>query len=105
MAVFVFYKNTQPFLEETIMKVTAATESIMPIRMFAVIASLKTTAPTRMAVTGSNTPSTEVFAAPIFLVERASVVVDMIVGKTASPIMLSHANALSKPRYISISAV
>ena len=34
MAVFVFYKNTQPFLEETIMKVTAATERIMTFPEF-----------------------------------------------------------------------
>ena len=46
---------------------------------------------------GSNTPSTEALVAPIFLVEIASVAVETMVGKIASPTKLSQSMLVSIP--------
>ncbi len=73
------------------MKVTAITEIKMPMMMFDVSASPKTSVPTRMAVIGSNTPMTDAFVAPMFLVAIAKVAVDTIVGRIASPMRFIHA--------------
>ena len=57
----------------------------MPITMFEVKGSPNISVPTRMAVIGSNTPSTEAFVAPILRVAMASVAVETIVGSSANP--------------------
>ena len=72
------------------MNVTAAVAIVMPIIMLAVRASPKTIVPTRMAVIGSNTPSTEAFVAPMFLVATARVAVETIVGRIANPIRFAQ---------------
>ena len=75
---------------KAIMNVTAAVAIVMPIIMLAVRASPKTIVPTRMAVIGSNTPSTEAFVAPMFLVATARVAVETIVGRIANPIRFAQ---------------
>ena len=65
----------------------------MPVMMFAVSASPKTTVPTRIAVIGSKTPNTEALVAPMFLEAIARVAVDTIVGRTARPMRLPQAIA------------
>ena len=87
---------------EIIMNITANMAINMPMMMLLVSASPKTKVPTRMAVIGSNTPSTEAFVAPIFRVATANVAVDTIVGRMASPIRLSQARLLSMPAIISV---
>ena len=84
-------------LVTTIMNITAMTAMDMPMTMFEVSASPNTRVPTRIAVIGSNTPSTEVFVAPMFLVETARVAIETMVGITASPTRLTHAIVLSSP--------
>ena len=80
-----------------IIKVTAPIASRMPVRMLLVSASPKAMVPTRMAVMGSKTPSTEALVAPMFLVDMASVAVDTIVGKMASPTRYSQSLVLAMP--------
>ena len=63
----------------------------MPRTMLVVRASPKTSVPTRIAVIGSNTPSTDALVAPILRVAIANVAVDIIVGKIAKPTRLPHA--------------
>ena len=65
--------------------------------MFVVSASPKTRVPTSMAVIGSKTPRTEALVAPMFLVAMARVAVETMVGRTASPMRLSHAPPVSSP--------
>ena len=84
-------------LVAVIMKVMATTEMRMPTTMLAVRASPNTMAPTKIAVMGSNTPSTEAFVAPMFRVAKASVAVDTTVGSNASPTRLLHAATPSMP--------
>lgn len=79
------------------MKVTATTDIRMPITMLGVSASLNTSVPTRIAVIGSNTPSTDALVAPMFLVAIARVAVDTIVGNTARPTRFIHAVPESSP--------
>ena len=74
-----------------IMNVMATIEIRMPTTTFVVSASPKTSVPTRMAVTGSKTPSTEALVAPMLRVAMASVAVDTMVGSTASPTRFSQA--------------
>ena len=57
----------------------------MPRIMFVVKGSPNISVPTRMAVIGSNTPSTEAFVAPILRVAMASIAVDTTVGNRANP--------------------
>ena len=64
-----------------IIKVTAMT---MPITMFEVNGSPNISVATRMAVIGSNTPSTEALVAPIFRVAIANVAVETMVGNIAN---------------------
>ena len=61
------------------MKVTATIDIRIPITMLEVRASPNTNVPTRIAVIGSNTPNTDAFVAPMFLVAIARVAVDTIV--------------------------
>ena len=84
-------------LVTAIIKVTATTEINIPVMIFDVSASPKTTVPTRIAVIGSKTPNTEAFVAPIFLVAIAKVAVETIVGRIASPIRFVHAIPDSSP--------
>ena len=65
--------------------------------IFTVIFSPNANAPTRIAVTGSNTPRTEAFVGPIILVAIASIAVEITVGITASPIRLPQTSMLSNP--------
>lgn len=74
-----------------IMNVMATIEIRIPTTIFVVSASPKTSVPTRMAVTGSKTPSTEALVAPMLRVAMASVAVDTMVGSTASPTRFSQA--------------
>lgn len=87
------------------MKVTAAMARAIPTIMLVVIASPKTTAPTRIAVTGSKTPSTDALVAPILRVARANVAVETIVGSIASPTRFSHADGHSIPVVIELLSV
>ena len=80
-----------------IMNTTATTEIRMPVTTFVVRASPKTNVPTRMAVTGSKTPRTDAFVAPMFLVATARVAVETMVGNIASPVRLIHALPPSMP--------
>ncbi len=61
--------------------------------MFQDIFSPNTRVPMSMAVSGSKTPITEAFAAPIIFVEAARVAVDMTVGMTARSTRLIHIEA------------
>ena len=54
------------------MKRTAAMQMTMPARMFTVSGSPKTSVPTKIAVTGSKAPKTDVFVGPMRRVERAT---------------------------------
>ena len=74
----------------------------MPVMMFAVSASPKTTVPTRIAVNGSKTPNTEAFVAPMFLVAIAKDAVDTIVGRTARPMRLNQDITPSSPDMSSV---
>ena len=74
-----------------IMNVMATIEIRMPTTTFVVSASPKTSVPTRMAVTGSKTPSTEALVAPMLRVAMASVAVDKMGGSRASPTRVSQA--------------
>lgn len=87
------------------MNVIAIIEIKIPTMMFVVIGSPKTNAPTSIAVIGSNTPRTDAFVAPIFLVAIANVAVETIVGSMASPMRLSHAILFTKPLVISTSDI
>lgn len=52
---------------------------------FTVTGSLNNKAPTAIAVTGSKTPKTDVFVAPINFVEIAKVIREIMVGNNANP--------------------
>jgi len=54
----------------------------MPRIMFVVKGSPNISVPTRIAVIGSKTPSTEALVAPIFRVAMANVAVETIVGNS-----------------------
>ena len=69
----------------------------MPMMMFTVAGSENARVPIRIAVTGSNTPRTEVFVGPIILVETASARRETIVGKIASPKRLTMSIEVSMP--------
>ena len=74
------------------MKVMAAMVRTMPMMTLVVTGSPNAIAPTRMAVTGSNTPRTEALVAPISLVATASVAVETmgITGETLCEEMVRH---------------
>lgn len=65
-----------------IINVTATTEIEIPVIMFELSASPKTGVPTSIAVIGSNTPNTEAFVAPIFLVAIANPSLSGLLHKT-----------------------
>ena len=85
-----------------IINVTAIIEMQMPSMMFVVSGSPNITVPTRIAVMGSNTPSTDAFVAPMLRVAMARDAVDTIVGSNARPIRLSHAAPPSMPAVIAV---
>ena len=74
----------------------------MPTMMFVVSGSANIIVPTRIAVIGSNTPSTDAFVAPILRVAIARVAVDTMVGSSAKPIKFSHAVLPSIPAVIAV---
>ena len=65
--------------------------------IFSVNDSPKKIVPTAIAVTGSNTPSTEVLVGPMILVAIASVSNDTNVGNTASQIRFIQQYQPSRP--------
>ena len=75
----------------------------MPRTMLEVKGSPKISVPTRIAVIGSKTPSTEAFVAPILRVAMASVAVEMIVGSSANPTKLSQSPLVVMPAVIAVS--
>ena len=68
------------------MNVTDIMAMVMPMIILDVKGSPNTRVPTSMAVIGSKTPRTDAFVAPILRVATASVAVEIIVGRIASPI-------------------
>lgn len=84
-------------LESEITNETAIIEIMIPVIMFHVSGSPNIMVPTRIAVTGSNTPSTDALVAPILRVATARVDVETIVGNKASPKRLAHAAAPEMP--------
>ena len=75
----------------------------MPSTMLVVSGSPNISVPTRMAVIGSKTPSTEAFVAPILRVAMASVAVETIVGSRANPTKLSQSPPVVMPPVIALS--
>lgn len=65
----------------SVIKITDAMQMAMPQAIFPVKGPEKTRVPTSIAVMGSNTPSTEAFVGPMFLLETASARSAIIVGK------------------------
>ena len=86
-----------------IINVTATMAMQMPTTMLVVSGSPNINVPTRMAVIGSKTPSTEAFVAPIFRVAMARVAVETIVGSSAKPTKFSQAIPPSIPVVIVVS--
>ena len=64
------------------MNVTDTMAMVMPMTILDVKGSPNTRVPTRMAVTGSKTPNTDAFVAPILRVATASVAVEIIAAET-----------------------
>ena len=75
----------------------------MPTTMLVVSGSPNISVPTRMAVIGSKTPSTEAFVAPILRVAMASVAVETIVGSSAKPTKFSQSPPEVIPAVIEVS--
>ena len=75
----------------------------MPRRMLVVKGSPNISVPTRIAVIGSNTPSTEALVAPIFLVAMANVAVETMVGNRAKPTRFSQSQPVVIPAEIAVS--
>jgi len=67
---------------------TAARQRVIPTSILGVIGSMKRTVPMSMAVTGSNTPRTDVRVGPIRRVAMARVSIEIMVGNTARPVRL-----------------
>ena len=86
-----------------IINVTATMAMQMPATMLVVSGSPNISVPTRMAVIGSKTPSTEAFVAPMLRVAMARVAVETIVGSSAKPTKLSHALPPSIPAVMAVS--
>ena len=86
-----------------IINVTATMAMQMPTMMLVVRGSPNINVPTKMAVIGSKTPSTEAFVAPILRVAMASVAVETMVGSSAKPTKLSQAAPPSIPAVIVVS--
>ena len=89
-------------LVDIIIKVMASIAIIIPMTMLFVRVSPKTRVPTKIAVIGSNTPSTDAFVAPMFRVATANVAVDMMVGRMARQTKLSQSRLQSMPVIISV---
>ena len=75
----------------------------MPRRIFVVKGSPNISVPIRIAVIGSNTPSTEALVAPIFRVAMANVAVETIVGNSAKPTKFSQSPLVVIPAEIAVS--
>ena len=75
----------------------------IPKRMFVVKGSPNISVPIRIAVIGSNTPSTEALVAPIFRVAMANVAVETMVGKRAKPAKFSQSPPVVIPAEIAVS--
>ena len=75
----------------------------MPRRMFVVKGSPNISVPIRIAVIGSNTPSTEALVAPIFRVAMANVAVETMVGNSAKPTKFSQSPPVVIPAEIAVS--
>ena len=75
----------------------------MPRRMFVVKGSPNISVPIRIAVIGSNTPSTEALVAPIFRVAMANVAVETMVGNSAKPTKFSQSFPVVIPAEIAVS--
>ncbi len=75
----------------------------IPTMMFVVSGSPNITVPTTMAVMGSNTPSTEALVAPMLREAMASVAVETMVGRRASPTRLSQSAPVVIPAVIAVS--
>lgn len=75
----------------------------MPRRMFVVKGSPNISVPIRIAVIGSNTPSTEALVAPIFRVAMANVAVETMVGKRAKPAKFNQSPPVVIPAEIGAS--
>ena len=86
-----------------IINVTATMAMHMPTIMLVVSGAPNIIVPTKMAVIGSKTPSTEAFVAPMLRVAMASVAVETIVGSSAKPTKLSQALPPSIPAVIVVS--
>ena len=82
------------------MNVTATIDMPIPNTMLALSGSPNISVPTRIAVIGSNTPSTEALVAPMLREAMARVAVETIVGSSASPKRHSHAVLPSMPAVI-----
>ena len=91
-----------PYLVESAEDLKYIIAMQMPSMMFVVSGSPNITVPTRIAVMGSNTPSTDAFVAPMLRVAMARDAVDTIVGSNARPIRLSHAAPPSMPAVIAV---
>ena len=91
------YQYSAYLFVEIIIKLTANIAISMPMIMLLVSASPKTNVPTRIAVMGSNTPSTDAFVAPILRVATASVEVDTMVGRIASHTKFNQSSLVSIP--------
>ena len=75
----------------------------MPRRMFVVKGSPNISVPIRIAVIGSNTPSTEALVAPIFRVAMANVAVETMVGNRAKPTKFSQSPLVVIPPVVRLS--
>ena len=82
------------------MNTTAQMQMRAPATMLEVSGSPNTAVPMNIAVSGSNTPSTEVLVAPILLVDRDRESREIIVGTRASPMKLLHTEKPDRPSSI-----
>ena len=102
MAIIVKSSRIYLFVSD-IITVTATTEMVMPTTIFVVRGSPNISVPTRIAVIGSKTPSTEAFVAPILRVAIARVAVETIVGSSAKPTKFSQSPHEVMPAVIAVS--
>ena len=75
----------------------------MPTTILVVSGSPNISVPTRMAVIGSKTPSTEAFVAPILRVAMARVAVETMVGSSAKPTKFNQSPLVVMPAVMAVS--
>ena len=85
------------FRSLTTINSTAAMQMAMPIKILVVIGSANIRVPTKMPVSGSNTPKTAVYVGPINRVAIEMVSIEIIVGKIAKPMRFSTSDGWSMP--------